>query len=267
MEFVGSRRRGDRPSRVAARSRETGSFATSSRPPAAGALAGDHGMPVVVSADDIRDERRRCCGRPATRSHDVANLRAGQYRGYREENGVKRDSQQAHLRRDAVQIDNWRWMGVRSTCAPARHSRAVDRVTSTSRACRSCCSRRAPARRSSSVLTLRIQPHEGISLRFRRQGSGREHHVGNVLNEHDYAERSSARSPRPRSDCCRLHARDATLFKPPRLGRPRVELIQPGSRCGRRRPACSSTTRVQGSGRCRRHARRVQQAWGELTAK
>jgi glucose-6-phosphate 1-dehydrogenase len=189
--------------------------------------------PASFSADDIRDEKSQVLR--STRNldlNDVANYCVrGQYRGYREENGVKPNSQQATYAAMRFMIDNWRWSGVpfymRAGKALAErltevniHFKAVPLVLFKDEA--------AQSQLQHAMLTLRIQPHEGISLRFVAKVPGENINVGNVLMNMTYADafgRPIAEAyERLLLDCMRG---DATLFNRRDSVDRAWELIQP----------------------------------------
>jgi glucose-6-phosphate 1-dehydrogenase len=70
--------------------------------------------PVRFEAESVRDEKVKVLRavRPV-RPEDVAlDTVRGQYRGYREEPGVRPDSQTATFAAVKLHVDNWRWQGV-----------------------------------------------------------------------------------------------------------------------------------------------------------
>jgi glucose-6-phosphate 1-dehydrogenase len=190
-------------------------------------------VPASFSADDIRDEKSQVLRSMRNLDlNDVANgCVRGQYRGYREENGVKKDSQQCTYAAMRFHIDNWRWMGVpfymRAGKALAErltevniHFKHVPLVLFKDEA--------AGSQLQHAVLTLRIQPHEGISLRFVAKVPGENINVGNVLMTMTYADafnRPIAEAyERLLLDCMRG---DATLFNRRDSVDRAWELIQP----------------------------------------
>ncbi len=190
-------------------------------------------VPASFSADDIRDEKSQVLRSIRNLDlNDVANYCVrGQYRGYREETGVKRDSQQCTYAAMRFMIDNWRWMGVpfymRAGKALAErltevniHFKSVPLVLFKDEA--------AGSVLQHAVLTLRIQPSEGISLRFVAKVPGENINVGNVLMNMTYADafkRPIAEAyERLLLDCMRG---DATLFNRRDSVDRAWELIQP----------------------------------------
>ena len=190
-------------------------------------------VPASFSADDIRDEKSQVLRSVRNLDlNDVANhCVRGQYRGYREEDGVAPDSQTATFAAMRFMIDSWRWQGVPFYLRAGKklaerltevniHFRAVPLVLFKEEAAGSVLQ---PA-----VLTLRIQPHEGISLRFVAKVPGEAINVGNVLMTMNYADAFkrpiSEAYERLLLDCMRG---DATLFNRRDSVDRAWELIQP----------------------------------------
>ena len=190
-------------------------------------------VPGSFSADDIRDEKAQLLR--SVRSldlNDVANHAVrGQYRGYRNESGVAPDSQTPTYAAMRFMIDSWRWQGVPFYLRAGKqlaerltevdiHFRAVPLVLFKDEAAGNVLQ---PA-----VLTLRIQPHEGISLRFVAKVPGESINVGNVHMTMTYADafkRPIAEAyERLLLDCMRG---DATLFNRRDSVDRAWELIQP----------------------------------------
>jgi glucose-6-phosphate 1-dehydrogenase len=190
-------------------------------------------VPASFSADDIRDEKSQVLR--SVRSldlNDVANhCVRGQYRGYREEDGVAPNSQTPTYAAMRFMIDSWRWQGVPFYLRAGKklaerltevdiHFRAVPLVLFKEEA--------AGSALQPAVLTLRIQPHEGISLRFVAKVPGENINVGNVLMTMTYADAFkrpiSEAYERLLLDCMRG---DATLFNRRDSVDRAWELIQP----------------------------------------
>lgn len=175
-------------------------------------------VPGSFSADDIRDEKSQVLRsvRPLSLD-DVANhCVRGQYRSYRDEPGVPADSQTPTYAAVRFMIDNWRWHGVPFYLRAGK--KLAERLTEVSIHFRSVPlvlfkEEAAGSALQPAVLTLRIQPHEGISLRFVAKVPGENINVGNVTMEMSYADafkRPIAEAyERLLLDCMRG---DATLF-------------------------------------------------------
>ena len=175
-------------------------------------------VPASFSADDIRDEKSQVLRsvRPLTLNEVANDCVRGQYRGYRDEEGVAKDSQTPTFAAMRFMIDSWRWQGVpfylragkklaERLTEVAIHFKSVPLVLFKHEAAGSVLQ---PA-----VLTLRIQPHEGISLRFVAKVPGESINVGNVNMTMTYADAFkrpiSEAYERLLLDCMRG---DATLF-------------------------------------------------------
>jgi glucose-6-phosphate 1-dehydrogenase len=174
-------------------------------------------VPASFSADDIRDEKSQVLR--STRNltlRDVANCVRGQYRGYRNEDGVSKTSQTPTYAAMRFEIDSWRWQGVpfylragkklaERLTEVAIHFKAVPLVLFKEEA--------AGTVLQPAVLTLRIQPSEGISLKFVAKVPGENIQVGNVQMNMTYADAFnrpiSEAYERLLLDCMRG---DATLF-------------------------------------------------------
>ena len=130
------------------------------------------------SADDIRDEKlkvlRSLRPMPGPRSIE-RDVVLGQYRGYRDEPGVAPDSRDADLRRDArvrrqLALAGRAVLPARGQEARQARHRGLDPHARRSRSRLfgrdDVCEHVEP-----NVLTLRIQPDEGISLRFVLEGA------------------------------------------------------------------------------------------------
>ncbi|MGD0891427.1 MAG: glucose-6-phosphate dehydrogenase [Terracidiphilus sp.] len=66
--------------------------------------------PVALDSDSVRDEKVKVLR--AIRPIDEKNLVRGQFRGYREEDGVATDSQTETFAALKLEVNSWRWKGV-----------------------------------------------------------------------------------------------------------------------------------------------------------
>jgi glucose-6-phosphate 1-dehydrogenase len=190
-------------------------------------------VPASFSADDIRDEKGQVLRsvRPLTLNEVANDCVRGQYRGYREEPNVAPQSQTPTYAAMRFMIDSWRWQGVpfylragkrlaERLTEVAIHFKAVPLVLFKEEA--------AGGVLQPAVLTLRIQPHEGISLRFVAKVPGENISVGNVHMTMTYADAFkrpiSEAYERLLLDCMRG---DATLFNRRDSVDRAWELIQP----------------------------------------
>lgn len=149
-------------------------------------------MPVSFAADDIRDQKLHVLRSlrpllvPAIGSHVIA----GQYNGYQSEPGVASDSRTPTYAALKVMIDNWRWQGVpfylRAGKGLKRRGTEIAIHFQPIPFClfgrEDVCQRIDP-----NILLLRIQPNEGISLRFVCKEPGDQLQVSNVFMDFQYA--------------------------------------------------------------------------------
>jgi len=123
--------------------------------------------PASVNADAIRNEKVKVL--QAVRAARVAEdtVRA-QYHGYRNAPGVAANSQTPTYAALRVHIDNWRWQGVPFylRCGKALAERVTDIVIQFRRPPHVMFNFPAGHRLHSNMLVIRIQPDEGIHLRF-----------------------------------------------------------------------------------------------------
>jgi glucose-6-phosphate 1-dehydrogenase len=190
-------------------------------------------VPASFGADDIRDEKSQVLRSVRNLTlNDVANYAVrGQYRGYRDEPGVARDSQIPTYAAIRFMIDSWRWQGVPFYMRAGK--KLAERVTEVNIHFKNVPlvlfkEEAAGSVLQPAMLTLRIQPHEGISLRFVAKVPGEHINVGNVLMTMTYADafkRPIAEAyERLLLDCMRG---DATLFNRRDSVDRAWELIQP----------------------------------------
>jgi glucose-6-phosphate 1-dehydrogenase len=150
-------------------------------------------VPASFGADDIRDEKAQVLRsiRRMQPTNVGANAVRGQYRGYRDEPGVAPDSQTPTYAAIRLEIDDWRWKGVpfflragkalaERVTEVAIHFQSVPLVLFKHEA--------AGEALQPAVLTLRIQPEEGISLRFVAKVPGDGLAIGNVVMNMTYAD-------------------------------------------------------------------------------
>ncbi|MHA7628041.1 glucose-6-phosphate dehydrogenase [Corallococcus sp. M7] len=175
--------------------------------------------PVSFGAEDIRDEKNKVFRalRPVEGGEVPQHVVVGQYEGYQDEKGVKKGSRTPTYVAMKMNIDSWRWQGVPFYLRAGKNLKK--RLTEVSihfktvplglfSGSGASCQRLQP-----NVLTLRIQPHEGIALSFESKIPGEDVNIGGVTMDMDYAE--SFKKPVPEAyerlllDCMRGNA---TLF-------------------------------------------------------
>jgi len=148
--------------------------------------------PVAWEPEAIRDERTKLLRALRRMSAEEVrrNVVLGQYGGYRDENGVAPDSHTPTYAALRVMIDNWRWQGVPFFLrAGKKLRRLLTEVSISFRAIPLCLFGREEVCRTieNNVLTLRIQPDEGVSLRFSVKHPGEEFSVRPETMDFSYA--------------------------------------------------------------------------------
>ena len=148
--------------------------------------------PVSFKADEIRDQKVQVYRSLRALFGDAIQRQVvyAQYRGYREESNVSPTSRTPTYAALKVLIDNWRWQGVPFYLrAGKRLYRRATEVAVFFQPIPHCLFGREDVCRrvDPNVLTLRIQPNEGISLRFACKIPGDELNVGNVKMDFHYA--------------------------------------------------------------------------------
>jgi len=149
--------------------------------------------PATFKADDIRDEKFKLLRsiRPITTAEVAQDVVAAQYRGYRDTEGVAKDSRTPTYVALKLAIDNWRWQGVPIYVRAGKGLAARNTEVSIHfQAIPFClfgneevCQRIEP-----NVLALRIQPREGIALSFGCKVPGEDLSVGSVTMDFSYAD-------------------------------------------------------------------------------
>jgi glucose-6-phosphate 1-dehydrogenase len=144
--------------------------------------------PVSFEPDRLRDETVKVLR--AMSLCDPAKVVRGQYRGYRDEEGVADDSQVETFAALELEIDNWRWADVPFYLRTGK--RLKDKVTEITLKFR-----KVPFNvfRGTEVdlpkrdhLTFRVQPDEGITLALNAKTPGPGLELGRVEMEYDYVE-------------------------------------------------------------------------------
>ena len=174
-------------------------------------------LPITFGADDIRDARVALLRslRPIL-PHEVSQCATlGQYQGYRGEEDVAPDSRTPTYVALRLLIENWRWQGVpfylRTGKRLARRSTDVSIHFQPIPLClfgdASC------QQIEHNVLTLRIQPEEGIGLSFAAKRPGEEVDIATVNMDFSYS-RAFGAEPHDAYERLLLDALrgDATLF-------------------------------------------------------
>ncbi len=175
-------------------------------------------MPVTFQANDIRDQKLQLLRslRPLLGSAIQNHTVYGQYKGYREEADVSPDSHTPTYAAMKVMVDNWRWQGVPFYLRAGKAlQRRVTEIAIQFNPIPFCLFGREDVCQmiDPNVLIMRIQPDEGISLRFVCKEPGDRLKIGNVDMNFKYAAGFERRPPeayeRLLLDCARG---DLTLF-------------------------------------------------------
>ncbi|MGZ8605697.1 MAG: glucose-6-phosphate dehydrogenase [Actinomycetota bacterium] len=144
--------------------------------------------PVLFEPERLRDETVKLLR--ATETCRTDRVVRGQYRGYRQEEGVSEASTVETFSAMELHVDNWRWSGVPFYLRTGKALRQkVSEITLKFR--------KVPfnvfkgtnmelAKRDH--LTIRIQPNEGITVALNAKRPGPGMHLGRVTMEFDYAE-------------------------------------------------------------------------------
>ena len=155
--------------------------------------------PNALNADSIRTEKVKVL--QATHLADINNLERsairGQYSagwmkgkpvpGYLEEPGVHPNSGTPTFVALKLTIDNWRWQGVPFYLRTGKRlPKKVTEIAIQFRAVPLLIFQSAAQQASPNVLTLRIQPNEGISLRFEAKMPGAELRTRTVNMDFNY---------------------------------------------------------------------------------
>jgi glucose-6-phosphate 1-dehydrogenase len=154
--------------------------------------------PVSFAADEVRSEKVKLW--KAIKPIEISNVVRGQYgpgtvggkpvKGYREEERVDPNSQTETYAAVKLEIENWRWAGVPFYLrAGKRLAKRVTEVTVQFKQpplllfgnAKGACDIQP------NLITMRIQPDEGISLRFGAKVPGPETAVCPVIMDFDYA--------------------------------------------------------------------------------
>ncbi len=174
--------------------------------------------PYTAGADEIRDEKVKVMKALRTPWSDTIprDVVLGQYRGYRDEKNVAKDSVTPTFAALRVYVDNWRWQGVpfylRTGKKLKKRSTEVSLVMQPIPLSlfgrEDVCEHLEP-----NVLTLRIQPDEGIQLSFASKIPGHDVAVGQVRMNMSYVETFGGEPPEAYERLLLDAMRgDATLF-------------------------------------------------------
>jgi len=149
--------------------------------------------PVSFHPDRLRDEKVRVL-RSLT-SIDPGKVVRGQYRGYRDEPDVARDSRTETFAAMQLELDNWRWAGVPFNLRTGK--RLARKVTEASLSFRhvpyNVFSGTDATPLGRDALVIRIQPNEGISIHLNIKKPGVGLAMDRAMLDFDYEDSYHAR--------------------------------------------------------------------------
>ena len=148
--------------------------------------------PVTADAESLRDRKVDVLHsiRPWARADVAANTVAGQYGGYRDEEGVPADSKTATYAAMRLFVDNWRWNGVPFYLRTGKtlRQKLTEIIIEFQAPPHLVFSGDASQPESPpNILAICIQPNEGARLRFQVKVPGRGMEMRPVDMEFDYA--------------------------------------------------------------------------------
>jgi glucose-6-phosphate 1-dehydrogenase len=142
--------------------------------------------PGEFEPERLRDERLKVLR--AIRPVKPDSVVRGQYRGYRDEEGVAPDSEVETFAALRLEIENWRWAGVPFFIRTGKRlrERRAEATIQFKEVPHLLFERAGVAPAEPNRLTLRIQPDEGISLSFGVQSPGLGLDIDTATLEFDY---------------------------------------------------------------------------------
>lgn len=198
--------------------------------------------PVDINATKVRDEEVKLLGAVQRMRPEQVSVRAvrGQYGeatvgdawvpSYREEAGVAADSKVETFAALRLSIDNWRWAGVPFYLRSGKRmaKRTAEIVIQFNRAPLQLFRHQQVKGLAPNRLVLRIQPNEGISLRFETKRPGTTIRMQSVDMDFEYAQSfDSAHSTGYETLFHDFMVGDSTLFARADMVEEAWEIVQP----------------------------------------
>lgn len=164
--------------------------------------------PISAAADDIRDEKYKVLAAITPSAHAAvwSTSARGQYgagtidghavKGYREEPDVAPDSNTETFAAVKLYIENWRWAGVPFYLRSGKRlPRKVSEIAVTFKPIPHRFYGESTDRIEPNVLVIKIEPDEGISMRFEAKVPGPKEHVRSVYMDFNYGTGFGVQSP------------------------------------------------------------------------
>ncbi len=173
--------------------------------------------PSSFKADALRNEKVKVlCSIPRLEGKQIAeNIVRGQYRGYRQEQGVKPDSMTATFAAVRLHIDNWRWQGVPFYLRSGKYLEdKLSAITIQFKEPPHLMFPHTHSKLTPNVLTFYVQPDEGLHWRFEAKVPDTVADMRSVDMEFHYADTFGAAAIPEAYERLLLDALagDATLF-------------------------------------------------------
>jgi glucose-6-phosphate 1-dehydrogenase len=164
--------------------------------------------PISSDADDIRNEKYKVLSAISPPSYeDVGSMSArGQYgpgtidgkpvKGYREEDDVAKDSNTETFAAVKYNINNWRWAGVPFYLRSGKRlARKVSEIVVTFKPIPHRFYGESTDDIKPNRLVIKIQPDEGIAMRFEAKVPGPKDHIRSVYMDFNYGSGFGVQSP------------------------------------------------------------------------
>ncbi|MBV9718162.1 MAG: glucose-6-phosphate dehydrogenase [Candidatus Eremiobacteraeota bacterium] len=164
--------------------------------------------PISSDADDIRSEKYKVLSAIEPPAHnDVWSVSArGQYgpgtidgsavKGYRQEQDVAPESNTETFAAVKLYIENWRWAGVPFYLRSGKRlPRKLSEIAVTFKPIPHRFYGESTDRIESNVLVIKIEPDEGISMRFEAKVPGPKDHIRSVFMDFNYGTGFGVQSP------------------------------------------------------------------------
>jgi len=165
--------------------------------------------PVAFDADNVREEKvqvlrsirrlkpEQVAERTVRAQYGPGEINGEKVKGYKEEEGVKPDSQTETYAAVEFQISNWRWSGVpfyvRTGKSLGRHLTEI--AVHLKRTPQALFARTPDDEIDPNVIALRLQPNEGITVTFGAKRPGFEMHTATVHMDFCYSSGFGVESP------------------------------------------------------------------------